>query len=78
MKQELNIHYLSDLEVGDLLIVKNPDSRIQKNELVIFIGEQEYTYTFYRVNGEGEWSIHSDEHDYYKSSWLTNVLEKIG
>jgi len=78
MKQELNPHYLSDLQVGDLLIVKNPDTRIKKNELVIFIGVREYTYRFHRVNGEGEWSITSDEDDFYKSSWLGNVLEKLG
>ena len=78
MKQELNPHYLSDLQVGDLLIVKNPDNRITKNELVVFIGEIEHTYRFHRINGEGVWTITSDENDYYESEWLTNVLEKIG
>ena len=78
MKQELNTHYLSDLEVGDLLIVKNPDNRIKKNELVVFINRDEHTYTFIRTNGGGEWTINSDENDWFKSSWLTNVLEKLG
>jgi len=78
MKPKLIPHYLSDLQVGDLLVVKHPDSRIKRNELVIFTKRVDDTYTFHKVKEGGEWTIKSADNDYYSAHWLVNVLEKIG
>lgn len=70
--------YLSDLNIGDLLIVRTNDRRIKKNELIIFTGSEDNEYKFIRLNTGGEWNLKESKDDFYYGHWFDTVLEKIG
>jgi len=70
--------YLSDLNIGDLLIVRTNDRRIKKNELIIFTGSEDNEYKFIRLNTGGEWNLKESKNDSYYEHCFDTVFEKLG